>query len=278
MKANRTYKDSLFRSIFNNPARLASLYKAISGRDTSPDDITINTLDGIFMNNVKNDISFQIGNRLVILLEHQSTWNPNMPLRFLWYVSNLYRDHVDQDIIYRGMLVKIPAPEFYIFYNGIENIPYFQQLRLADAYETPSPYMDLVTDCYNINYTAGKKILEHCYELTSYSIFTAKTREYQESGLPLADAVKAAILYCENHDLMAEYFRKHESEVYDMVSFEWNAARASEIMKEETEKTVLTKVALSLLKNKAPLKLITDSTQLSVEEIEKIAKDNGLAF
>ncbi len=83
MKANRTYKDSLFRSIFNNPARLASLYKAISGRDTSPDDITINTLDGIFMNNVKNDISFQIGNRLVILLEHQSTWNPNMPLRFL---------------------------------------------------------------------------------------------------------------------------------------------------------------------------------------------------
>ncbi len=65
---------------------------------------------------------------------------------------------------------------------------------------------------------------------------------------------------------------------YDMVSFEWNAARANEITKEETEKTVLAKVALSLLKNKAPLKLITDSTQLSVEEIEKIAKENGLAF
>lgn len=277
MKANRTYKDSLFRSIFNNPTRLASLYKAVSGRNVPPDDITINTLDGVFMNNIKNDISFLAGNRLVILLEHQSTWNPNMPLRFLWYLTNLYRDYVDKDVIYKAMLVKIPAPEFYIFYNGTEDIPYFQKLRLSDAYETPSAYMDLSADCYNINYTEGKKILDHCNELTAYSIFTAKTREYEESGLSLDDAVKAAILYCESHDLMAEYFRKHESEVCDMVNFEWNAERAKEVTREETEKIVLTKVALSLLKNKAPLKLITDSTHLSMEEVEKIAKDNGLA-
>ncbi len=277
MKANRTYKDSLFRSIFNDPTRLASLYKAVSGRNVPPNDITINTLDGVFMNNIKNDISFLAGNRLVILLEHQSTWNPNMPLRFLWYLTNLYRDYVDRDIVYKAMLVKIPAPEFYIFYNGTEDIPYFQKLHLSDAYETPSSYMDLAADCYNINYTEGKKILDHCNELTAYSVFTAKTRKYEESGLSLDDAVKAAILYCESHDLMAEYFRKHESEVCDMVNFEWNAERAKEVTREETEKIVLTKVALSLLKNKAPLKLITDSTHLSMEEIEKIAKDNGLA-
>ena len=92
METKQTYKDSLFRAIFNDRERLARLYKALSGNEVSPEEININTLSGVFMNDIKNDISFCVGNRLIILLEHQSTWNPNMPLRFLWYLGNLYRD------------------------------------------------------------------------------------------------------------------------------------------------------------------------------------------
>lgn len=146
--------------------------------------------------------------------------------------------------------------------------------------------MELTTDCYNINYSESKEILSRCYDLMSYSTFIAKVREYVKDGFSLFEAIKKSIRYCESHDLMSDYFKKHESEVFDMTSFEWNTARAKEIAfqegreegREETAKQMTNQFVLSLLKNKAPMKLITESTHLSVEEVEKIAKEHQLAF
>ncbi len=286
METKQTYKDSLFRAIFNDKERLARLYKALSGNEVSPEEIDINTLSGVFMNDIKNDISFRVGNRLIILLEHQSTWNPNMPLRFLWYLSNLYRDLVNTDIIYKGTLVQIPAPEFYVLYNGTRDIPYFQKLHLSDAFATPSACIELTANCYNINYAESKEVLEHCHDLMAYSVFISKVREYIKSNLSLFDAIKKAIRYCESHDLMADYFKNHESEVLDMISFEWDATRAKEVALEEgrvegriEERVELTnEFVLSLLKNKAPMHFITDATHLSAEEVAQIAQKHGLAI
>ena len=125
MGTKRTYKDSLFRSIFKDKKRLSRLYKALSGNEISPKDITINTLKGVFMNDVKNDISFLVGNRLVILLEHQSTWNPNMPLRFLWYLSKLYRLYVNKDMIYHAELLKIPEVRIRVYGRHFKDTPAF---------------------------------------------------------------------------------------------------------------------------------------------------------
>ena len=282
MEAKPTYKDSLFRAIFNDKERLARLYKALSGNEVSPEEIDINTLSGVFMNDIKSDISFCVGNRLIILLEHQSTWNPNMPLRFFWYLGNLYRDLVDKDVIYKGTLLKIPAPEFYVLYNGIQDIPYFQKLKLSDAFTTPSLSLELTANCYNINYAESKEILTHCHDLMAYSVFIAKIREYVKDGSSLFDAVKKSIRYCESHDLMADYFKKHESEVFDMVNFEWDPVRAKEVAYEEGDaaatKRVTNEIALSLLQNKIPIKLITESTHLSIEEVTQLAKDHQLAI
>ena len=116
MKAKGTFKDSLFRHIFNDKQRLASLYAALTGRHITPKEITITTLHGVFFNDIKNDISFRIGGRDIILMEHQSSWNPNMPLRMLWYIAKLYNRQIDsQEVIYRSRIIKIPAPEFYVF-------------------------------------------------------------------------------------------------------------------------------------------------------------------
>ena len=278
MDTKTTYKDSLFRAIFNDRKRLAGLYKALSGNEVSPDEININTLSGVFMNDIKNDISFCVGNRLIILLEHQSTWNPNMPLRFLWYLGNLYRDLIEMDVIYKGTLLKIPAPEFYVLYNGAREVPYFQKLKLSDAFTMPSSSLELTADCYNINYEESKEILEHCHDLMAYSIFIAKVREYVKEEFSLFDAIKKAIRYCESHDLMADYFTKHESEVFDMVNFEWNAERAKEVIRQEEREELTTQFTLSLLKNKAPMHMITDATHLSIEEVERIAKEHQLAI
>ncbi len=282
MGTKRNYKDSLFRDIFNNKRRLVRLYKALTGEDISKEKIRITTLRGTFMNDIKNDISFSVGGRLVILLEHQSTWNPNMPFRFLEYVAKVYRSIVDSNLMYRSQLAPIPSPEFYVFYNGTEEHPYRQDLRLSDAFPIKTGALELVAKCYNINYEEGNELLEACYELKSYSVFVQKVREGGANGLSLHQAIREAIRYCETHDWMKEYFKSHESEVFDMVSFKWDDAKALKIAKEEyleegTRRTLI-RVVLSLLKKKYPLSAVVDATDLTAEEIREIAKENGFAI
>ena len=233
MKGKRNYKDSLFRNIFKDKRRLCSLYRALSGEDVSPDDITINTLRGTFFNDIKNDISFNVGNRMVILIEHQGSWNPNMPLRMLWYIGKLYRRQIDADIAYRSTLVKIPAPRFYVLYNGTKEEPEYQRMKLSDAFAAESTSLELTADTYNINFNEGKKLLDSCYELKCYSIFVAKVREYLAEQQSLSQAIKNAIRYCRNNDLLTKYFAENEKEVFDMVTFKWDDKRANEIAREE---------------------------------------------
>lgn len=281
MKPKRTYKDSLFRSIFNNKKRLASLYKALTGETIHPKDIRITTLRGVFY----NDISFRIGDRDIILMEHQSSWNPNMPLRMLWYLAKLYTKELDnREIIYRDSQVDLPAPEFYVFYNGSKERPAHEILRLSKAFKKKTTSLELLVNCYNINYGTSSELLDHCYELRCYSIFVQKVRDGIQNGLELGNAIRQAISYCKTHDILTEYFQKNESEVFDMVNFKWDQKRAIEIAKEDSlaegiaigEHNTAVKFALFLLKKGCKVKDITEATNLSLEEIRKIADDNNL--
>ena len=233
MQGKRNYRDSLFRNIFKDKKRLCSLYNALSGENISPKDITINTLRGTFFNDIKNDISFDVGNHTVVLMEHQGSWNPNMPLRMLWYIGKLYRRYIDIDMAYRSNVVKIPAPKFYVLYNGSKAEPEHRIMRLSEAFEGESHSLDLLVDSYNINFAKGRKLLDSCYELRCYSIFVAKVQEYLAAKQELSQAIKAAIRYCRNNELMKEYFKEHEKEVLDMVTFKWDDKRAREIAEEE---------------------------------------------
>ena len=166
------------------------------------------------------------------------------------------------------------------------DIPAVQELHLSDAFVVPGNSMELTAKCYNINYKEGREILDACYELKAYSTFIAIVRESQNKGLSLFQSIKEAIAYCETHDLMGEYFRIHESEVYDMVSFKWDEKRAREIATEEAmkrgmekgTKTAFRQAALSLIRNKVPLKIIMSSTNMTAEEVKELAKENGLTF
>lgn len=293
MKAKRTYKDSLFRNIFNDKKRLASLYRALTGETIRPRDIRLTTLRGVFYNDIKNDISFRIGDRDVILMEHQSSWNPNMPLRMLWYLGKLYTKELShREIIYRDRQVYIPTPEFYVFYNGNQERPAHEILRLSDAFQKKTTSIELLVNCYNINYDTPSDLLDGCYELRCYSIFVQKVRDGVQTGLELSTAIRQAIAYCKTHDILADYFQKNESEVFDMVNFKWDQKRALEIAKEDSfangkeegkeegiiigERKATLKIALSLLKQGLKVKDIIKATNLSLEEVRKIARDNNL--
>ena len=119
-RVNRRYKDTVFRMLFSEPEHLLSLYNALSRRHyTDVSQFQFRTLDDAIYMNVKNDISFIFHSQL-FLWEHQSTVNPNIPLRDLHYVSSLLGGMVPTEHLYGRSRVKIPAPSFVVFYNGTE--------------------------------------------------------------------------------------------------------------------------------------------------------------
>lgn len=118
LKANRNYKDTVFRMIFSDRKNLLSLYNAVNGTSyKNPEELEIVTLENAIYMGMKNDLAFIIATNL-FLYEHQSTYNPNMPLRDLFYISSEYQKLVDHKSLYSSVLQKIPAPNFIVFYNG----------------------------------------------------------------------------------------------------------------------------------------------------------------
>ena len=233
-KPQRAYRDSLFRDIFNNADRLPEIYEALLGVRTTASDITLATINETLFSGIKNDVGFIVGSQHVLLTEHQSTINANMPLRMLMYLAEVYRRYVDADAVYRKRLIPLPAPKFYVFYNGIEKMPDMWSLHLSDAFEGRKADLELAVEIININNQPGRPILEKCHALKSYSVCVAKVRESVKNGSTLEAAVGEAVRYCIVNDYLGGYFRqKQKEEVFDMLNFVWDQERALEIRAEE---------------------------------------------
>ena len=166
-KPQRAYRDALFRDIFNNADRLPEIYEALLGIRTTASDITLATINETLFSGIKNDVGFIVGSQHVLLTEHQSTTNANMPLRMLMYLAEVYRRYVDADAVYRKRLIPLPAPKFYVFYNGIEKMPDTWSLHLSDAFEGRAADLELAVEIININHQPGRPILEKCHALKS---------------------------------------------------------------------------------------------------------------
>jgi hypothetical protein len=238
---NRDHKNSVFSSLFSSQDVLRELYSAIEGIPIPPDiPIEINTLSGILYKNKINDLSFTIDKRLIILIEHQSTINNNIPLRLLIYIAHVYEKIVDMKKVYQTKLEKIPYPEFIVLYNGKNKYPDYSELRLSAAFKGIEGIklkdiipLELTVQVYNINQGHNYEILRKCKILENYSIFIEKIREYQKDGLMLEEAVKNAIKYCKKNDILKKFLETHGSEVFNMLFTEWNWDDALEVAREE---------------------------------------------
>lgn len=152
--ANKQFRNSVFCSYFNDPERLLSLCNAILETDYHDvNKLNINTLEGIFFDSQKNDISCTVDDHFLVLVEHQSSVNENMPFRFLSYVAELLNKLVpDKQKIYRRALIKFPTPEFFVLYDGDSNEPLKRTMRLSDAFNGDSHFLELVATSFNINH------------------------------------------------------------------------------------------------------------------------------
>jgi hypothetical protein len=243
MNFNRQYKNSVFSLLFSDPEVLRRLYAAIEGVEVAPDaPVSINTLtDVIFMDQI-NDLSFTLDDRLIVLLEHQSTINPNMPLRLLLYIARVYEKIIALKKIYAKKLVKIPWPEFIVLYNGTEECPDQMTLKLSDAFKEAgdllggaggAPGLELVIKVYNINPGHNEGMLKKCGELDGYSVFVDKVRQYAQTIPDEKLAFKEAINDCIKHNILREFLEMHASEVANMLLTEWNLEDALEVEREE---------------------------------------------
>ncbi len=271
----RTYKDRIFRMIFKDKEEFLTLYNAMNGTDyDNPEDLIVTTLENAIYMGMRNDVSFLLYDKLT-LYEHQSTNNPNMPLRDLFYVADVYSNLTKDEDLYGSQRITIPEPKFIVFYNGVENLPERFEMKLSDMFETVSEdvSLELKTQVFNINLGYNQTLMEKCKTLHDYAIFVDLVRKYRRN-MKLEEAIERVVTECIEKGVLAEFLKKNRAEVIKMGIYEYNEEehlrKEREYAKEEgiqEERIRLIKAKLSKGKS---LETIADELEQNIDEIRKI--------
>lgn len=283
VKGNRNVKSTLFPKIFADKKELLGLFNAVNGTNhQDTDDFEINTIEGILYMTTKNDVSFLVESAMN-LYEHQSTYNPNMPLRGLLYFGQLYHKYIKTRRlnIYSSKLQKIPVPHYVVFYNGTKDEPDEKILRLSDAFLINEEHkhvhgcLECEVRMLNINYGHNKELMEKCRRLKEYSIFIAKLRENLKNFPGQFDkAITKTIDDCIAENILKDFLIECESEVLEMVLYSFDRELYEEDLKqtayEEGEKNKLIALVQKKLAKGKSIEEIADALEESIETIQAI--------
>ena len=234
LPVNRIYKDRLYKMIFNDKSELLKLYNAINGTHyNDPAMLTITTLDNAIYMTMENDLSFIIDMRLA-LYEQQSTVNPNLPLRFLMYITDIYSAYTKDMNIYGSKKVQIPLPSFVIFYNGVKSQPDRTEFLLSELFHptTDQPALELKAVMLNINKGHNQELMNACHTLRDYSEYVARIRTYS-AEMPLTDAVEKAITECIHENILRDFLLKNRAEAKAMSIYEYDEEKTLRMFREE---------------------------------------------
>ena len=221
---NKQFRNSVFCDYFNDKERLLSLCNAILNTDyKDADKLQINTLEGMFFDDQKNDISCTIENHFLILIEHQTSINENMPFRCLSYVSEILNKLVtEKNKLYHKAIITFPSPKFIVLYEGDENEPLEREMRLSDAFWGNNHSLEFIVKSYNINHCFNHKLLQKCSYLNDYSILVGKFKEGLAAGLTRRKAIGEAVKDCIAKGIMKGYLEFHSEEVFNMLELQWD--------------------------------------------------------
>lgn len=279
-KAKRNYKDTLFRFIFKgeddrSKRWLLSLYNALNDSNyTDINDLQITTIKNALFITMKDDLSFLIDSEMN-LYEHQSTVNPNMPLRGLMYFAKLYQSHIAErkQMLYGSTIIKIPTPNFVVFYNGETEQEDMIKYRLSDAFEKPneSGEFEWTATVINVNANHNPTLQKKCKALYDYSSFVANVRNRIASGQDRDEAVKTAVDDAIKGKLLDGLFEEQKWEIIGLMLAEFDQEIYEKTVREEGRKEgrvegaqqKAVEAAINLLK----MKILSD---------EQIAQAQGL--
>ena len=234
---NYHYKDRLFKFIFGNEQHkewALSLYNSINNTNyTDVDALQFVSIDNFIYMGMHNDVGILCADSFD-LYEHQSTFNPNLPVRFLLYASKIYERHIidQKKNIHEEKLVHLPRSKFIVFYNGKEMIDDKIVLKFSDLTNKPSD-LDVSVTVLNINYGYNHELMEKCEELKEYALFVSKVREYQKMGYSIQEAVNKTYLDLDLSKKVNQFLIGHKAEVEGMLFTEEYEEIAREIDLEE---------------------------------------------
>lgn len=219
----RNHKDNVFRMLFSDENMLMLLYNAINNTNyTDPKVLKITTLENAIYMSVKNDVSCMVDMRLE-LYEHQSTINPNMPLRDLDYIADTFANFYSDRDVYSNKPLELPNPRFIVFYNGEQLQPAIRTYKLSDLYvhKGEDPNLELIVTQLNINFGYNNEIMEKCKVLKEYMLYVDRVRKHQKC-MTIEDAVNRAVDECIGEGILVEFLTKNRAEVVRMSIYEYD--------------------------------------------------------
>ena len=223
--SKREYKDTVFIDLFTSWDSPISLYNALSSGNIPKDTkIQLLQISNALYTSLRCDLAFTVENELIVIIEHQSTINMNMPIRLLLYIAMLYLNILDENIRYARKLKQVPTPRFFVLYNGDEKLPEISELRLSDAFMLKGKdipiQLELIVPVININYGQNKKIMEQCETLNGYSYLINRIREYMK--IDKEHTFDLAIKDCIQNGILVEYLTKQQKRVKNMLQTEYS--------------------------------------------------------
>jgi hypothetical protein len=292
LQANREHKDSLFRAILNEAQKASKLYADIKGVPLGIDVVVeMKNLDLVLTSRLRNDIAFIVNGVLIVIFEHQASLNMNMPLRFLQYTLVYYEAYFKLgNALYQNKMIKLPKPEFYVFYNGTDPYPATGVMKLSDAFmdlgADEKPSLELIVNVININYDSNAEVLKRNETLRGYAAFVAKIRREQGSGATLEEAIRTAMNECLAEDILKEELVKYREEVDAMFSLIYDEKRALEVAREEgreegREDGEVRKLLKQIIAKRRKLKTrehIIDELELSASDIAVLDRFDEYAY
>lgn len=237
-RVQRNVKDRLFRFLFEKDREaLLQLYNALNGTDYSDaSQLEIVTIESVVYVVMKNDLAFVLAGTLN-MYEHQSTYSPNLPVRFLIYLAQEYQILIErtQESLYGTGLISLPTPQCVVFYNGQRNMPETQTLRLSDAFmdKRRQPDVELTVQMYNINYGHNGALMEKCRMLEEYSEFVGVVRDFADGRNDKRAALSEAVDYCIKNGILEEVLRRNRTEVLGMLLEEFDVEKYERTIRKE---------------------------------------------
>ena len=300
---NRNYKDSVFVDLFAHDEtakeNFISLYNALHGTnlDAKTTEVQPVMIEQVLYMKFYNDIAMLVDGKIVVLIEHQSTINENMPFRMLEYIARIYEKITDPKKKFGKSLMKLPMPEFYVFYNGKEDFPSETVMKLSDAFmdfdenllenselrnkiENQIFPLEISVKVININVDKENPILQHCKVLNEYSEFIEQVKFNIDNEIP--DPFTKAIKQSSKNGFLTDYLQRKSTEVHNMLLMEYDYATDIEVQREEAfEKGIsqgeyqkAIETAKNLVAKKISIDVIAECTGLSVEAINNLVNTN----
>lgn len=270
------YKDRLFKYIFGKDSKNGKkwrlqLYNALNGTNyKNPDDLKLNTIENVIYITMHNDISFLVDSQMT-LYEQQSTWNPNMPLRGLFYFAQLYQIYLTQNekSLLRSQLIKIPTPKFVVFYNGTKDDPDNWKLKLSTAFEHPDESGDFewTAIVINMNPSHNKILHKNCKPLYHYISFVYRIKNNIDNGMSRDKAIEEAVDFAIKQNYLDGFFKTQKAEVIGMILTEFDEELAHKNWREDGKKEQAEEAAIEFLKENIAPEIIARCEKLPIERV-----------